>query len=68
MHNRFKVYCGPTIVHQLAELLRNYRVEVTCEGTEHVYVKTWMTQAGLHTALREMVSGIKYTDIMPCPN
>ena len=32
MHNHFKVYCGPTIVHQLAELLRNYRVEVTCEG------------------------------------
>ena len=36
--NRFKVYCGPTVVKPLADSLRRAGVHVTLEGTEHIYI------------------------------
>ena len=35
----FAVYTGPTIVKQIADMLRGYGFNVTYEGTEHVYVQ-----------------------------
>jgi hypothetical protein len=61
--NKFRVYCGPTVVAALARLLRQHNVEVTCEGTEHVYVRTWFTRDGLFTAVREVMAGFKYSDV-----
>ena len=66
--NRYRVYCGPTVVPALARLLRQYGVEVTCEGTEHVYVRTWMTATGLYQSVREVMSGFTYRDVQPLAN
>lgn len=37
---RYKIYCGPTLVHDLARRLSVSGFPVYLEGTEHVYVQT----------------------------
>jgi hypothetical protein len=38
--NRFRIYCGPTITHDVAHRLGLWDVTVTLIGTEHIYVET----------------------------
>lgn len=38
--NRWKLYTGPTLVNYVANRLRTHGVNVTVEGTEHVYLLT----------------------------
>jgi len=46
--HRLRVYVGPTIVRPMAAQFRLAGLDVTAEGTEHVYVAfvTMPTQAG----------------------
>lgn len=41
----YKVYTGPTQVQGLAQYLRDRDVNVTLEGTEHVYVEADTAEA-----------------------
>jgi hypothetical protein len=41
--SRYRVYCGPTIVEQVARKLSTAKVTVQCVGTAHVYVDTEKT-------------------------
>lgn len=36
--NKYRVYCGPTVVEHAAAKLRTAGLDVTLLGTEHVYV------------------------------
>ena len=47
----YRVYCGPSSVAQTAERLRESGVDVTCEGTAHVYVSTTLNTAELLSVL-----------------
>ena len=40
MKHRFKIYCGPTLVRDLARRLDTSGFKVYLEGVEHVYIET----------------------------
>jgi hypothetical protein len=61
--NRYRVYCGPTLVTALAQSLRQNNVEVTCEGTEFVYVTTDCTAEELVRLLNTVMSGFTWRDV-----
>ena len=61
--NRFRIYCGPTCVHTLAELLRDAGIPVQTEGTEHVYVQTYFTIMELFRAIKGLPFGLNYSDL-----
>jgi hypothetical protein len=45
---KYKIYCGPTLVRDLARRLNVSGFHVYLEGTEHVYVDT---EEGVNTLL-----------------
>ena len=60
--NRFRVYCGPTLVGPLAERLTPHTGTVT-EGTEHVYCTCNYTVYELLTLLNTVMSGYTLRDV-----
>jgi hypothetical protein len=43
LRHRYRIYTGPTLVHAIANRLSQAYVQVTLEGTAHVYVETNLT-------------------------
>ena len=68
MYRNFRVYCGPCLVHALAEFFRMQKVEVTCEGTEHVYVKTDLNDVGLYRTAKQLLTTLRFPDVQPTRN
>jgi hypothetical protein len=60
MH-RFRVYCGPTIVDQVAQRLSRANVTVQCVGVQHLYVDTEKTADELLDVLGRQ--GFNWRDI-----
>jgi hypothetical protein len=52
---KFKLYTGPTIVKQTADILRNAGINVTTEGTEHVHFIADGDRDGVTLQLREVL-------------
>jgi transposase len=52
---KFKLYTGPTIVKQTADILRNAGIDVTVEGTEHVHFLADGDRDGVTLQLREIL-------------
>jgi len=52
---KFKLYTGPTIVKQTADILRNAGLQVTVEGTEHVHFLADGDREGVTLQLREIL-------------
>ena len=62
--NRFRVYCGPTVVKTLAGMLRDKGLTITCEGTEHVYLTALCSDSlTLFPILQSVMSGFNLRDI-----
>ncbi len=60
--NRYKVYCGPTLVKPLAALL-THEVYDASEGTAHVYVTSYCTHDQLLDVLNTVSSGFTHRDV-----
>lgn len=60
--NRYQVYCGPTLVNQLAALL-NEHTDAYLQGTEHLYVQTYYTVEELVKLLNTVSSGFTLRDV-----
>lgn len=59
--NRYRVYCGPTLVDMLADRLRANGLNVVCRGTEHLYVEAHTPQV----VLRACGTGWTWRDVTP---
>jgi hypothetical protein len=51
-------HTGPTIVHQIADKMREAGVAVSCEGTEHVYIDAAPNVGELATDLRYQILAV----------
>lgn len=60
--NRFRVYCGPTVVPTLSVLLTKDVANVF-EGTEHLYFSTYLTLHELVQLLNTVSSGFTQRDV-----
>lgn len=60
--NRFKVYCGPTVVNSLAECVTPH-VSNVFKGTEHVYFDAQYTVYEALALLNRLMSGFTLRDV-----
>ena len=60
--NRFKVYCGPTLVKSLTTRLQPHVVNVF-EGTEHIYFDANYTVYETLILLNQLMSGFTLRDV-----
>jgi hypothetical protein len=63
--NHYRIYTGPTIVHQTADRLLNAGVRVVVEGTAHLYVRTNLEPLQVLTLLGPTW---KTADVVRLPN
>lgn len=64
--NRFRIYCGPTLVKPLTELLEPH-TDVYVMGTAHLHVQTYRTANELVNLLNSVSSGFRLRDVQFLP-
>jgi hypothetical protein len=65
---RYAVYCGPTLVHSLGDALSRCGENVTCRGTENVYVTTNSSQDELLATVNQVLRGFTTRDVQRLPD